>query len=244
MTLLVPLLAALLAAPSQAEELVLPELDPAQTLAACLANDTDVRNYVHGYYRDDDAREEFKRLYAAYARTVVKRRNEGWSNGEVGNFKTNWINAWQRYRVLALFENAPQWDESRTRLEALIDQTKRKAAAAQGPEKEALLKQLAEYQEFAAGRFGVCNDWQHEVAASLRSAGPRRFVVRETMNEGSNASTSHAYVLVCPQSDAAHCVAFDPWKHGTPELYTDTAIARGPNEAHGCFTDAPPPGAR
>lgn len=244
MTLLVAALASLLAAPAAAQELALPDLDPGQTLAACLANDTDVRNYVHAYYRDDESRLEFQRLYDTYTRTVVKRRNEGWSHGELGNFKTNWLNAWQRYHLLALFENAPQWDESRTSLDGLIEKTQRKADAAQGPEKDALLKQLAEYKEFSAGRYGVCNDWQHEVAASLRAAGPRKFVVRETMNQGANASTSHAYVLVCPQSDGAHCVAFDPWKHGTPELYTDNAIARGPNDADGCFTRQPPPGVR
>jgi hypothetical protein len=250
MTPLLPALMALLAASAAAQEFVLPPLDPRQTLAACLAQDTDVRNYVHSYDRDDEARVEFQRLYAAYSAMVVKRRNEGWSNGGafgLGNLATNASNAMDRYGSAwwLPWKNPPQWDESRTKLEELIAKTRVDLAHARTAEERARIKaQQEEYETFANGRFGVCNDWQHETADALRRAGPQKFTVRETAIDGATSSTSHAYVLVCPRADDSHCVAFDPWKRGLPELFTDNEAARGPSHAHGCFTDAPPPGAR
>ncbi len=240
------LLLVVLALPAGAqEEHVLPQLDPQQTLDFCLGHDSDVRNYVHGYYNDDAARAEFQRLYAAYSAMVVKRRNEGWSNGGLGNLTTNAGNAMDRYGSAwwLPWKNPPQWDESRTKLDELIAQTRVDLAHAQTPQDQATIKaRLDNYETFANGRFGVCNDWQHETAEILRRAGTSKFSVNETALDGPTSGTSHAYVLVCPQSDRTHCVAFDPWKRGLPELFTDNEAARGPSRAVGCFTNDRPPG--
>lgn len=230
------LLAAALAAPAAALDDMDASYEPSEAVGVCLAGHPDLRQWVHAY--EEEQQQEWYGLYRDYAALVRDRRNAGWSNGNMGNFVTNWSRDGQ----------GPHWNYSYTEITKEIDRLKQLHAAEERPERRAEFeREIRKMEESRDGRFGTCNDWSREVFGALNRKKPTHFVIHEGVRDGTQLLGqnigAHAYTLVCPKFNGSvkmdRCIAFDPWKNGLPELYKGEDMQRsGPSGAQGCFASA------
>lgn len=212
------LLAAALAAPAAALDQLDASYEPSEAVGVCLGGYPDLRQWVHAY--DEETREEFYSMYRAYAAMVLRRRNEGWSNGNLGNLRTNLGG-----------RHALQWENSRTALERERDQLRTNGS----PEA------AQEIEEALNARFGTCNDWARETQDTLRGLKSKKFEIHDRVKDGmlGTGMGAHAFTLVCPRGITRdRCIGFDPWKNGLPELYKGTELESSGTRARGCFADS------
>ncbi|MBI5246577.1 MAG: hypothetical protein HY923_05305 [Elusimicrobia bacterium] len=238
-------LAVLLAAPAAAQQ--------HPQLSQCLGNEPKVRRWFHAL--NDEQRKAFQLLYNEFAENVRRRKDDGWSNGWLGNFWTHYVNDTNAHGSLGGWvKQAKTWSDSRWKLEhvavpeAQKDLARAEAALAAAPNSaqlgrdEAAAKQnLADLQELASRQFGACSDWALDTCDTLKTVAQDQFELTTftiTLTSWLGDSGAHMITKACPKA-GGECIVLDAWKRGLPELVTMDEAVKGPAKALSCFR---PPG--